>query len=162
MIRDMIKISNEPFTQREVDTVVRWLNDRTLMKYSEQRHTVHTQASQLRYINSFKEPDQYKKINFETKLIGTVSAYVDTINDIANVGILIGGPHGGNGYGEEAWRIFCNDLGVRKIEAGCMAQNKPMIRVFEKNHMRLEGTRRAHFDLGKGVHDHLVLYGMFP
>ncbi len=156
----MIQISNEPFTQDEIDLIVSWLNNQDLMKYSEQRFLKHTQASQLRYINSIKEPDQYKKILVEGHCVGSVSAYIDQINSIANVGILIGAPYIGKGYGALAWGSFCGNLNTRKIEAGCMAKNVAMIRIFEKNSMRLEGTRRYHFRIGKEQYDHMVLYGM--
>ncbi len=156
----MIQISDDPFTQREIDLVVSWLNNKELMKYSEQRYLTHTQASQLRYIHGFKEPDQYKKITVEGKCIGSVNAYIDQINSVANVGILIGAPHVGKGYGPIAWGTFCGSLRARKIEAGCMAKNKAMIRIFEKNAMRLEGTRNYHFQTGKDQYDDMVLYGM--
>ena len=156
----MIKISEEPFTQDEIDLMVSWLNNQGLMKYSEQRIYKHTQASQLKYINSFKEPNRYHKLTVEGNCVGSVSAYIDPLNRIADVGILIGAPYTGKGYGSLAWGIFCNSLHARKIEAGCRAQNKAMIRIFEKNGMRLEGTRRYHFWTESGGYDDMVLYGM--
>lgn len=157
----MIQISNDPVFQDEVDLIVSWLNNKDLMKYSEQRHLKHTQASQLKYINDIKHPDQYKKIILEGNCIGTVSAFIDHNNSVANVGILIGAPFIGKGYGAIAWGVFCHNLSsYRKIEAGCMSQNKAMIRVFEKNGMRLEGARRYHFRTGKDQYDDMVLYGM--
>lgn len=161
----MIKLESPRFTQEEVEKTVSWLNDPILMKYSEQRHKHHDLKSQLKFIYDFAPPHHYRKITAENQYIGTITAYVDRVNGVADVGILVGSSYSGRGYGEQAWRLFLQELrreGVRKIEAGCMARNKPMIRIFEKNHMRLEGTRRAHFQIGENQYDDLVMYGIFP
>lgn len=139
--------------------VISWLIDPVLMKYSEQRHKIHTVRSQLEYISSIQVPNHYFKVKDDEVLVGTMTAFIDINNNVADLGILIGRPH--KGFGTEAWRLLCNRLGgtgVRKIEAGCMAKNTAMIRICEKNHMRLEGTRRDHF-WTVGQCDHLVLYG---
>lgn len=158
----MLKLEQPTFSEKELEDTVAWLNNQALMKYSEQRHKKHTIRSQFRYIYSFSEPHQYRKITFNNIYIGTISARIDIANSVADVGILIGEPFIRRGHGCEAWRLFCLELAklsIRKIEAGCMAKNTGMIRIFEKNQMRLEGTRRYHFHTHEGA-DHMVLYGM--
>lgn len=158
----MIKLEEPRFTEDEVGQTVRWLNDPVLMKYSEQRHHEHTVKSQLKFIHDFKAPDRYRKITCDGHYIGSLTAYVDIHNLVADVGILVGPGHSGLGHGTEAWRLFLQELrgqGVRKAEAGCMSLNGPMLRICEKNHMRLEGCRRHHFDLGEGKFADLVMYG---
>lgn len=158
----MLKLIEPIFSEQDVNDTVAWLNDPVLMKYSEQRHNNHTVKSQLEYIHSFSEPNQYRKITYNGIFIGTISAIIDERNSVADVGILIGEPFVKKGHGCDAWRLFCLELakqGVRKIEGGCMAKNGAMIRIFEKNHMRLEGTRRYHFKTPEG-YDHMLLYGM--
>lgn len=158
----MLKLEPPEFSVEELEQTVTWLNDPVLMKYSEQRLKEHTVKTQLDYIHSMAEPHQYRKITCNAAYIGTISALVDTHNRVADVGILIGSTFIGKGHGCEAWRQFCQELfklGIRKIEGGCMAKNTAMIRVFEKNHMRLEGTRRYHFMTKQGA-DHMLLYGL--
>lgn len=158
----MLKLEPAHFSSEELEITVDWLNDSLLMKYSEQRHKTHTIKSQIDYIHSLVEPHQYRKIVCNGIYIGTISAIIDVQNRVADVGILICRGLGGLGHGTKAWRLFCgelSDLKVRKIEAGCMAKNTAMIRIFEKNSMRLEGTRRYHFQTSEG-YDHMLLYGM--
>ena len=109
------------------------------------------------------DENSYCIVRDGTALIGTVSAVIDDYNLVADVGILVSPWHIGKGYGYIIWRAYCSQLaedGIRKIEGGCMAQNKAMIRIFEKNNMRLEGTRKYHFQTGKDQYDDMVLYGM--
>ncbi len=160
----MIELMDRPPDVWETNKIIGWLNDPVLMKYSEQRRQVHTPKTQHDYVAIARRlPSQYRLAYHDKELIGTATANLDDHNSIADVGILIGSEHGEKGYGREVWRIFCGILAkeysVRKIEGGCMAQNKAMIRVFEKNQMRLEGTRRYHFWTGKNEYDDMVLYG---
>lgn len=159
----MLELRSGKPTTSEVEKIVSWLNDPVLMQYSEQRHKKHTVDTQFGYIyDLLQRPAVYKMAYGHNRLIGTVSAYIDSENNVADAGIMIGPDFIGQGYGPEVWRIFCKELtklGIRKIEGGCMARNKPMIRVFEKNDMRLEGTRRYHFHIGKDEYDDMVLYG---
>lgn len=159
----MIEFRNSRPTPEEIKRLVGWLNDPALMKYSEQRHAEHTVDTQYNYLyDRGYSPQIYERIYLDNVMIGTITADLDGKNYVADVGILIGAQHIGKGHGYSAWRLFCDGLskkGVRKIEGGCMAQNKAMIRLFEKSGMRLEGTRRYHFQIGKNKFDDMVLYG---
>ncbi len=145
---------------------INWLNTADVVRYSEQRHRVHTIGSQLDYIKSFLDhPDNIlREIRLDDRLIGTISAYVDKQNRVADVGILIGPDFQSNGHGYEAWSLFCDGLldncGIRRIEAGCMAANLPMIKLFRKYGMAEEGRRMSHF-VFEGSYSDLVLYGRF-
>src|SRR5687767_10524495 len=111
----MMKLEDPVFSQRELEDTVVWLNDPILMQYSEQRHKKHTVHSQLEYIHSFIEPHQYRKITVNGVYIGTISASIDAINSVADVGILIGSPHTGHGHGCAAWRMFSYELHKLKV-----------------------------------------------
>jgi RimJ/RimL family protein N-acetyltransferase len=143
---------------------VDWLNDPEVTRYSEQRHTKHTVESQIQYIKSFDYPSRFMLIIYNENIIGSVTAHVDTNNDVADVGIMIGDKSvWGNGLGYEAWSLMCDSLlqnGVRKIEAGAMSENRPMIKIFRKYKMEYEGRRSEHFLLGKELVD-MVLWGKF-
>ena len=152
-----------PPEEKTIPQVVRWLNDKDLMKYSEQRHLTHHDDTQRVYIMMMHEPHKYMEIHYGKAVIGTISAHVD-VNDVANVGILVG-ERGcwGRGLGTEAWQAFCDHLlgnGIRKIEAGCMEVNFGMIHIFRKTGMQYEGRRHAHFLVGEDTVDE-VMYGRF-
>jgi [ribosomal protein S5]-alanine N-acetyltransferase len=129
------------------DRYVGWLNDKRLMRFSENRHRTHTLESCVEYLNSFEgTPHHFWAIFAGEEHVGNINAYVDPRNSVADVGILIG--EGGKGYGLEAWTAVCRFLlnsGIRKITAGTMATNKAMVRIMEKSGMVFEGGRRAHF-----------------
>jgi len=143
-----------------------WLNNKTVTQYSEQRHKTHTTNTQLQYIRSFIEhrDNILREIHLDKELIGTVSAYIDTHNRVADVGILIGPDFQGKGHGYSAWSTFCeilfDTLNMRRIEGGCMAANAPMIKLFRKYGMQEEGRRLSHFSF-EGSYSDLVLFGRF-
>lgn len=144
-------------SEQSIPTVVGWLNDRDIMRYSEQRHINHCKEFQLVHLMTMHDPHKYMEIHCGPRLIGTISAKTDEYNDVANVGILIGDRNvWGKGYGTEAWQAFCDFLlgnGIRKIEAGCMAINFGMINIFRKTGMHQEGTRAQHFLVGNDLVD---------
>lgn len=140
------------------------LQDKELLKYSEQRHISHTLESQIKYVNSFDHKNHYLWDIFKQDdgtFVGTISAFIDSHNEVADVGILIRLGH--QGYGTEVWKTVCDwllDEGCRKVEAGCMNTNKPMIRIFEKTGMGFEGYRPWHFMVDDQP-IHLYLAGRF-
>ena len=142
----------DKFTEKYVtQKYVGWLNDPVLMKYSEQRHYSHDINSCIRYVNSFKETNNllYAVVDSNThQHVGNINAYIDSFNQTADVGVLIG--VGGHGYGLSAWnqmldRLFSANLSIRKVTAGTMSENKGMLRIFEKSGMSYEYTKIRHF-----------------
>ena len=148
--------------ERTIKTMVGWLNDPEVVRYSEQRHKIHTEESQQEYIQD--GPDVFREIYTNTSFIGTITAQIDRPNSVADVGILIGDKSAwGKGYGTEAWIAFCDHLflhQIRKIEAGAMSTNVGMIKIFTKSGMTFEGFRDNHFICGDEV-AHMVLWGKF-
>ena len=144
---------------------VNWLNDKELMKYSEQRHQTHTVFTQTRYLASFDHVNSFfwEIAPRDMQLpIGSITAYCDWPNKVAEIGILIGAFQQ-RGYGTEAWQAVCDWLfrkGIRKIEAGCMASNMAMRKVFSKTGMNMEGRRYSHFLLD-GKPEDLILVGRY-
>lgn len=149
----------------DMEAQVGWLNDPEVVKYSEQRHSPHTGKAQAIFAGSFKAPNRFLNITRDEMWpLGTMTVYTDEPNKVANVGIMIGDKsQWGKGFGYEAWEAVCDDLlsnGIRKIEAGCMFANKPMLRIFKRYEMFFEGGRRNHFLIDGGTSD-MVLYGKF-
>lgn len=145
----------EPFRSCHVSAeYVAWLNDKHLMRYSEQRHREHSLATCTVYADSFTgSPHYFWRILTDTAKplhIGNINAYVDRINSVADIGILIGNPAAqGKGYGYEAWmgitRFLLNEQKLRKLTAGTMSVNKPMLRIMEKAGMIPDGVRKRQY-----------------
>lgn len=123
-----------------------WLNDKMLMKYSENRHTSHDIKSCKKYLESFKNTNNkffaiIDSKNFE--YVGTITAMIDNKNKTADIGVLIG--KGNYGYGFLAWKAMMNFLykkKIRKITGGCMINNRAMLKIFKKSKMCLEYIKK--------------------
>jgi [ribosomal protein S5]-alanine N-acetyltransferase len=156
-----------PYTaSKVVDRHVEWLNNSETTRYSEQRHTIHTLESQHTYLNKFPAGSAIWLItvNITNIDIGSITAFVDSANRIADMGILIGESSVmGQAYGLEAWvevMRFLFKSGIRKVECGCMSRNTPMRLLAARCDMTLEGIRRDHFILD-GKPDDLVQFGKY-
>jgi RimJ/RimL family protein N-acetyltransferase len=150
------------YTQPTLSKQVQWLNDVDVVKFSQQRHRTHTLGSQMAYIASFRPPNDFREIFLGDEIIGTISAQVDGVNSIADVGIMIGEKSKwGKGYGQEAWDVFCDALHCRKIEAGCDDRNRAMQKICLKYGMQEEGRRKSRFLSQYGVNSYsdMVMFG---
>ena len=144
----------EVFSKRHLTSrYVGWLNDPSVTRFSEQRHLRHTLESCQRYWESFQDTPHYF---WAAELregglghIGNLNAYVDPVHGVADVGILLGetAAHG-QGYGTEAWLGVCDFLlrlgGIRKVSAGALANNLPMLAIMKKAGMIDDGRRIRH------------------
>ena len=144
----------EPFDAKHecyIDTLVNWLNDQDIMCYSDQRHKVHTHESACQYYKSFiGSTNHYWIILNDKSIIGTITAYIDDNNFVADIGVLIGSKlYGGCGYGSEAFKAVIEWLfssqNIYKITAGTMANNIPMLRVMEKCGMHQESRKEKYY-----------------
>lgn len=125
-----------------------WLNNKFLMRYSNQRFLTHTFENCLAYQKSFEHSDNLFlaiKANEYDDLIGTMTAYINSHHQIVDLGLMIGNENFlGKGYGYEAWCLLLEILlnnGYRKITAGAAVINFPMIKIMKKSGMNLEATR---------------------
>lgn len=141
-----------------------WLNDPEVVRFSEQRHRRHSIETQKAYFAAVAPPHLYLGVIHDKCVIGTVTVLLDEANSVANVGIMMGDKSKwGKGYGFEAWRGVCDELfklGVRKIEAGCMAVNYRMMAICQHYDMIEEGRQDKHFML-EGHSVDLVHWGKF-
>lgn len=131
---------------------IAWLRDPEVVRFSEQRHQNHTLSTQLRYIGSFIGQSHLWGIYIASsgEHIGNLSARHDEPNNISEVGIMIGeSKHWRFGFAGEAWRAVCTWLldagGVRKLEAGCMRENIPMVKIMKASGFTQEGELLNHF-----------------
>lgn len=144
----------EPFSERHLTKrYVSWLNDPLVVRFSAQRKKRHALASCRKYLRSYKGTPHYFWA-ISTKggglgHIGNINAYIDSFNQLADIGILIGERLvWGQGYGCEAWSAVCNYLfkkvGIRKITAGTLSINSRMLSLMKKTGMVDDGRRIRH------------------
>ena len=146
----IVPFSKKYLTERYVD----WLNDPEVVKYSEQRHARHTIESCREYMKSFDgTPNYFWAIvvrESDCGHIGNINAYIDPVNHLADMGILIGERSvWGCGFGVEAWVAVCGylieTLKMRKITAGTLAPNKRMLGLMHAAGMVEDGRRKRHY-----------------
>ncbi len=144
---------------------VAWLNDQEVVKFSEQRHKSHTIESCRDYYESFSHNDNIFiaiVVRYpELRHIGNITVTVDTHNLVADIAIVIGEKSAwGKGYGKEAWMAIMNYLlvrgGIRKVTAGTMSINSPMLGVMSSSNMIIEGVRKGQFLVNGKVVNHVM------
>jgi len=155
-----------PFSDAHLtEAYVSWLNDPEVVRYSEQRHHVHSLKSCRAFAEAFKASENSFCAIEADRLahIGNLVVSRDTANRTADMSIMIGAPAAqGQGYGVEAWGAVLAHLllteGLRKVTAGTMAVNTAMIRVMERTGMTIEGVRPKQFLLD-GTETDLIFAG---
>ena len=159
------ELTIKPFQKRDICiNYLRWLNDQSAMRFSNQRFQTHTPESSKRYLASFKNtPNQFLAIHDrQENLVGTMTMYFQDIHGTVDLGIMVGPEYSGRGFGARAWLAMMKHLegnkSIRKITAGCANLNTPMIRLAEKSGMTLEG-RRLQQEVYDEVAVDILLYG---
>jgi RimJ/RimL family protein N-acetyltransferase len=127
-----------------------WLNDKDLMKFSNQRFEHHTAKSSLNYLKQMKKIDAIflSICASETKeLIGTMSVYFNKNHSTSDIGILVGNKKFRKiGIGTQALKLTIDVLkrnGIRKITSGTLECNLAMIKIIKKLGMEPDGIKRA-------------------
>lgn len=143
----------EPFCEAHLSArYIAWLNDPDVVRFSEQRHRSHTMESCRAFMRSFEgSPNQFWAIVAHVPQlghIGNISATIDVPNATADIAIMIGEPSArGLGLGTEAFGAVAaylfRERAMRKVTAGTMADNKPMLKVMETLNMISDGRRSA-------------------
>lgn len=161
----------EPFSESHLSgRYVSWLRDRHVVRYSEQRHRTHSLSSCRQYWKGMRDSGNplwaiMLLADGVWRHVGNISATIDYANAVADVGILVGERSAqGRGVGKRAWALVCDHLlgtgGMRKVTAGTMSVNEPMLRIMRSTCMIEEGTRKGQFLLdGKSVD--LVMFAKF-
>lgn len=157
----LVKFNSKFINKKYID----WLNNKFLMRYSENRHFKHDIKSCKKYLESFQNTSNkffaiVEKNNLEH--VGNITAIIDEKNKTADIGILIGKEN--QGYGFLAWKNMMNYLfkrKIRKITGGCMVNNKAMINIFIKSKMKFEYKKKKQFLYSKNKSVDLVVYYKF-
>jgi [ribosomal protein S5]-alanine N-acetyltransferase len=139
-----------PFTLDDVNSIyVSWLNDKSIVRYSNQRFLTHSIESCKNYVTSFSgSPNRLLKIvsRDNGQMVGTMTAYAVPHHGTVDMGILLGGATiWRRGFGQDAWNTLLDWLmsirDVRKVTGGCVRSNTAMVRIMERSGMELEAVR---------------------
>lgn len=157
-------IELRPFAESDITTdYVGWLNDPQVVRFSNQRFVVHTAQSCALYLASFADgPNRFLSIRRHDtgEAVGTMTVYMSLQHGSADIGILLGDRRvWGLGFGLDAWKTLLEALlesGVRKVTAGTLDCNEPMLSLMRKSGMHHEATRTAQEIVEGAEHD--ILY----
>jgi [ribosomal protein S5]-alanine N-acetyltransferase len=143
-----------PFSEKHLtERYLGWLKDAEVVRYSQHRFSEHTPDTCRAYWRSFIGTPNYfwavERRGGEPAHIGNLNAYVNENHGLADIGILIGERAvWGEGYGSEAWIAVCNyllrEVGIRKVTAGTISVNDPMLAVMSRAGMIDDGRRVRH------------------
>jgi len=147
-----------------------WLNDAEVTRYLETGKFPSTPETIRKYVEQFANSSSdilFGIIDRDTDLhIGNVTLNrINWIHRTADTGLLIGRKEfWGKGYAFEAWSLLFEyafqRLGLRKIIAGAVADNKASIVALEKLGFKVEGTLRREFFVDGEYYD-AVRLGLF-
>ncbi len=154
-----------PFEERHLtERYVGWLNDPEVVRYSEQRHRAHSLDSCRSYFESFAgSADHFLAIEGEPHgHVGNIGVSIDKANGVADVSIIVGEKAvWGSGIGSKAWCAVVDallaDPAIRKVTAGTMSVNEPMLRLMARSGMAVEAVRKRQFICGGAEVD--MVYG---
>jgi RimJ/RimL family protein N-acetyltransferase len=136
------------------DRYVGWLNDPQVVRFSEQRHRRHSMESCSAYLAQMHNSDGlFLAIQVDGSglgHIGNISVAIDEPNLSADLSIMIGEKRAwGRGYASLAWaavmQYLLEDAGMRRVTAGTMEVNEPMIRLMQRSAMQFDCVRPRHF-----------------
>jgi RimJ/RimL family protein N-acetyltransferase len=139
-----------PFEMSDItEQYLSWLNDPEVVKYSNQRFVKHTKESCMIFYNSFIDsPSLFIAIEDELrgKVIGTLTIHCNVNHETADVGIMLGDKsYWGKGYAKQAWclviDLLSDVINVRKVTAGTLACNLPMVALMKSSGMKADGAR---------------------
>ena len=160
-----------PFTEQHLhaERYFAWLNDYEVMKTINRPEylTSITFDEVVVYVEGLwkSKNDSFYALclNADGRFIGTVRvAGLNWYSRVADVGIMIGDRSvWGRGIASDAIRTICGylfeELGLRKLTAGAMANNPAVIRAFEKSGFVREGLLRQQDRFENGYVDHVYL-----
>ncbi|MFH2135423.1 MAG: GNAT family protein [Pseudomonadota bacterium] len=171
MFNDLLgeKVLLSHFVESDITSeYISWLNDPQVVRFSNQRFVCHTEKSCQNYYDSFaNSPNLFicvRTLN-DNVAVGTMTAYVSPHHETVDIGIMIGRRSvWGAGVGQDAWNTLLNwfigQRRIRKVTAGAMRCNAPMIKLMERSGMKLEATRSKQ-ELLDGVPHDILYYSKF-
>lgn len=127
----------------DLNQIVKWLNDKRNLQFSNQRYLRHTIDSQVKYIKETTNGNNlYLTCFVNGKLVGTISIVINQVHKVAEIRIFLPKKFSGKGIGSmlvgETIIYINKQLDIKQVRGGCSSTNLGMKRVFEKNNFSLE------------------------
>ena len=129
-----------------------WLNDKDVTCYLESGYFPNTQVNMENYYEKINNSNSILMLAIieksTDKHIGNIKLEpINWIHRTAKLGIMIGNKESyGKGFGTEAIKLIVeysfDELNLRKITLGVVAENKPALKVYKKIGFELEGRRK--------------------
>ncbi|MDQ3019435.1 MAG: GNAT family N-acetyltransferase [Bacteroidota bacterium] len=147
------KIYLSPLTKEDISQgYVSWLNDAEVCRHNSHATFPNTVTKTLSYLQSIEKSKteivfaiRWKKNN---EHIGNISfKNLNWVSRSGEIAILIGEKnYWSKGVGSEAFKLLIeygfNSLNLNRISSGLMTTNNGMIKICEKNRMKMEGLMR--------------------
>lgn len=156
------KIKLSVFAKSDLsERYIGWLNDKEVVRFSNQRFKKHTLESCHNYLDSFS----YSQGIFiritdlkNDSMIGTMTIYPNKNHSVADIGIMIGDRSvWGRGFGGDAWTLVLSTLfgrtKLRKITGGTLSCNIGMLKIMQNSGMVEDGIRIKHEIIDGEAHD---------
>lgn len=155
------------FEQNDLDANHAFMNDYETLRgmmsgipfpssFSDERRWLEQQTSYSRGEYQFAVED------FEGDLVGRCGVIrLDWKNRVAELGIMIGTPYRGRGYGKEAMKLLCDfcfkEMNLHKLKVSVFAFNEPAIRCYEGCGFQREGLLKEELFRDGAYHDVVIL-----
>ena len=152
------------------DEYLSWLNDKSNIRYSEQRHFTHTFDSCVEYLSSLSSNNHFFAVIYGDVHVGNIMIYNNLENFCAEVSILfmqkekrkyLNLPRN---LALDAWCLGLdysfNVLNVNKVFAGTLSINQSMIKIFNNSGMNFEACFYNHYYCDDAFVD-IVFYSKF-
>jgi [ribosomal protein S5]-alanine N-acetyltransferase len=146
---------------------VDWLADPQVNRFLESRFAVHDLASTQRYVASMLSAANTLFLGIRSaelrRHVGNIKlGPIDSHHGLGEIGIMIGDRAAwGRGIASDAIDVLCRigfeQLGLRKLTAGCYASNAGSARAFARAGFTHEATRPAHFLLDGRPEDLILM-----
>jgi RimJ/RimL family protein N-acetyltransferase len=150
------------------ESYVNWLNDTEINRYLESRFVTHTLESTRQFVQSCVANERTLMLGIrcrwlENRHVGNIKIEINSYHRSGEIGILVGSKDvHGKGIATQSIRALATiareQLGLRRLTAGCYASNRGSERAFVKAGFVVEGVRPGHFLLD-GKPEDLTLMG---
>ncbi|MDO5617347.1 GNAT family N-acetyltransferase [Kocuria sp.] len=148
------KVRLRALEERDLDDLTAWWNDPKWMAYQAATVMPAPYSSQVDMFRKWSENSTSSSVGFSIEntvtgeLVGHLTLWgIDPIVRAATLGIIIGSPHIGQGFGADAISVLkryaFDELALNKIELAVWEFNVRALRTYQRAGFVVEGRRRA-------------------
>ncbi len=155
MIKNNVRVVDFTFNHIS-NRYISWLNDKEVVKFSEQRHFFHSFETAEKYFHEKQNSEDFflaiEFLDYKWVHVGNIGVSVNKPNQLADLSILVGDKnYWGKGIALTAWNLvldyLLNNLRFRIVTAGTMEINTPMIKLMKKSEMNIDAVLPSRFNL---------------